>query len=143
MFGLIWALQPFFKTARMAILVTGFFLFLSWYISYIVDQKEPTLETGTQEAAALAPLTAVKLTYDTLSKLHYIFINMNFTNYDWFFNGWSMKVGINMMIIDFFVWTSVGIILDTCLNCFGQCCQWRRKLHTRKVLFENTNEGVI
>lgn len=37
LFGLIWALQPFFKTARMALFVTCFFLFLSFYATFIVD----------------------------------------------------------------------------------------------------------
>ena len=93
--------------------------------------------------AALAPLTAVRLTLDNLAKLHYIYINMNFGNYDWKFNGWSMKTGINMMIIDFFLWTSVGIVLDICLNCLGQCFFCKKNIYGLNLQFENTNEGVI
>ena len=127
----------------MAILVTGFFLFLTWYLSFVVDQKDPIIETSTQEMAALAPLTAVRLTLDTLAKQHGAYINMNFENYDWTFNGWSLKIGINMMILDFFLWTSVGIILDISLNCLGQCCIRKKNIHGLIMQFENTNEGVI
>ena len=140
---MIWALQPFVNTARMAILVTGFFFFLSWYLSFVVDQKEPTLATSTQEMAALAPMTAVRLTFDSLARLHGNYVNMNFENYHWPYNGWSLKNGINMMIVDFFLWTSVGIVFDVSMNCFGQCLLRKKTVRGLTMRYENTNEGVI
>ena len=68
---------------------------------------------------------------------------MNFGNYDWKFNGWSMQIGIDMLIVDFFLWTSVGIILDILLNCLGQCLLRKKNIHGLILQFENTNEGVI
>ena len=84
-------------------------------------------------------MAAVKLTFDTLAKLHYIFINVNFENYDWLKNGWSIEIGITMMVINFFMWTSIGILIDLCFNLLGRCLFSK----TRTVRFENTNEGVI
>ena len=121
LFGFIWALQPFFKTTRMAIFVTCFFLFLSFSATYIVDQKEPTIATSTMEEVAIAPLAAVKLTFDTLGSFHYMILAMDFDNYEWKTNGWSIKIGISMFIFNFFLWTAVGIILDLLLNNLSQC----------------------
>ena len=54
-----------------------------------------------------------------------------------------MQIGIDMLIVDFFLWTSVGIILDISLNCLGQCCIRKKNIHGLIMQFENTNEGVI
>ena len=64
---------------------------------------------------------------------------MNFGNYDWKFNGWSMQIGIDMLIVDFFLWTSVGIILDILMNCLGQCCLCKKNINGLALQFEKNN----
>lgn len=65
---------------------------------------------------AYAPLAAAKLTIDTLSEIHYIGWSSNFDNYDVLKKNWSIKLGINAYIANFFVYTLVGIFLDILLN---------------------------
>ena len=79
------------------------------------------MATSTMEAVAIAPLAAVKLTFDTLGSFHYMILAMDFDNYEWKTNGWSIKIGISMFIFNFFLWTAVGIILDLLLNNLSQC----------------------
>ena len=42
-FGLVWALQPFINSSRIAFFTVGFFLFLSYCMCYLVDQKLPVV----------------------------------------------------------------------------------------------------
>ena len=44
-FGLIWALQPLFKTANMGVLIFGLVFWLSYYAAYLVNQKSPVIST--------------------------------------------------------------------------------------------------
>ena len=46
---------------------------------------------------------------------------VSFDNYDWEKNGWSIKLGIDMFIYNFFIYTGAGIVIDLFLNCLGQC----------------------
>lgn len=94
------------------------------------------------QAVSVAPLAAVKLTLDTLAKFHYMLWAMNFDNYEEKKNGWSIKIGLSMIIFNFVLWTAIGIILDLLLNTFNQCPCFRNYF-TRKVYFENTNEGSV
>ena len=90
---------------------------------------------------AYAPLAAVKLTWDFLAKLHYIFWIVNFDNYEIEIQNWSIKLGIRAFILNFLIYTAVGIVLDIILNCRSFSCV--SKYFTRRVNFHNTNEGVI
>ena len=65
---------------------------------------------------AYAPLAAVKLTWDVLAKIHYIEWKVNFDNYEIETKNWSIKLGINAFILNFLVYTAVGIFLDIVIN---------------------------
>ena len=100
----------------MAFFTVGFFLFLSYCMIFLVDQTEPRAEDGDIKAVALTPLATVKLTIDTLSKIHYLRWPMNFKNYHFEKDGWSIKLGINAFITNFIVYTIVGIVIDILFN---------------------------
>ena len=62
LFGLIWALQPFSKTGRMAVLVFLALFCISYFASYLIDQNEPILETSWQKLVGILPLASIKRT---------------------------------------------------------------------------------
>ena len=90
---------------------------------------------------AYAPLSAAKLTIDTLSEMHYIGWPSNFDNYDVKKKNWSIKLGINAYILNLIVYTIVGIVLDIILNIHSMPCI--KYFLKRRIQFENTDEGVI
>ena len=90
---------------------------------------------------AFAPLAAAKLTIDTLSEMHYIGWPSNFDNYDVLKKNWSIKLGINAYIANFFVYTLVGISLDIVLNIQSLPCI--KHFLKRQIQFLNTDEGAI
>lgn len=70
LFSFVWMLRNFSQTPRMAIVVTGFFVFLSFYLSFASDQLEGPLDFDLKRLFALSPLTAIKNTVDTCSRFH-------------------------------------------------------------------------
>ena len=125
----------------MAFFTVGFFLFLSYCMCYLLDQRIPVVETEVMKKVAFAPLAAAKLTIDTLSEMHYIGWPSNFDNYDVVKKNWSIKLGINAYILNFCVYTLVGIVLDILFNLGSMPCL--KYFCKRQIQFENTAEGVI
>jgi len=48
----------------MGVFVTGLFFFLSFFGSYAVSQKAPPIDMEVKKLMAIAPMTAIKLTFD-------------------------------------------------------------------------------
>ena len=48
----------------MGIFATSLFFFLSFFGSYAVSQKEPEIDMEVKKLVAIAPMTAIKLTFD-------------------------------------------------------------------------------
>jgi len=61
-FGLVWAVQSFTSTSKMAFFTFGFFYWFSYHASFLANQAEPVIETSVQQIIALAPVGAVKMT---------------------------------------------------------------------------------
>ena len=78
----MWALRYFSSTTRMAMIVTGFAVFLSYQISFASDQLEGVLDFKLKNSFARSPLTAIKNTFDTYGKLHTTNFPMNYDNWD-------------------------------------------------------------
>ena len=89
---------------------------------------------------ALAPLAAIKMTMDNWAKFHYMFWNMNFENWHLIKLGWSLQIGAQMFIVNFILWTTVGIVLDFLLHTPCRCFS---RIFKVKVSFENENENVL
>ena len=86
-------------------------------------------------------MTGITLTLGTIAGLHYMEWAVNFDNWDVAKDGWSVKMGVQLAVVNFFVWTAVGILADLVVNFndyFG-----KRLTNSRVVKFTNTNEGVI
>ena len=65
---------------------------------------------------------------------------MTFDNYELKKRGWSLKFGLNAFIINFFLYSAIGILLDLLLN---STKFWRGLFCSRKVRFESSSDGVI
>jgi len=139
LFGLVFALQPFFNSGKMAVFVTTFFFFLSYLATELIDQKEPVIEYSFQRMVCLSPLTAIKKTFDTFASFYYIDWPMTFDNYDTVKDEFSVKSGMNIFIFNFFLYLAIGIVLEIVVN-FDRCF---KHYFIRKVLFFNTNENVL
>ena len=100
----------------MAFFTVGFFLFLSYCMIFLLDQKEPIVLKEDKKSVAFTPLAAAKLTIDTLSQIHFIRWPANFDNYHFELKNWSIKLGINAMILNFCIYTIVGIFIDIIFN---------------------------
>lgn len=89
-FGLVWAVQPFCSTSKMGIFATGFVFFLSFYGAFIIDQREPVIDSGKQMLIGLLPMTTVKRTFDILAQFYGIDFPMTFDNFELKKGGWSL-----------------------------------------------------
>lgn len=61
-------------------------------------------------------------------------------NYDEQIENWSIKNGMDSALLNFFLYLAIGFVLDLVLNNFMNCS---KKCSKQKVVFENSNMGVI
>lgn len=91
-------------------------------------------------SAAWSPITVIKITFDTYGKLHAGKFFMSFENYDTERADWSLKLGINQMIANFFVYLAIGIGLELLINAYSI---FKHFFRMRKVEFDESNMGVV
>jgi len=140
LFALVWALQPLSQTKRMAMFILTFAFFLSLQVTQTVIQRFPKIPNENKMSAAWSPITVIKLTFDTYGKLHAGKFFMSFDNYETERDNWSMKLGINQMIANFFVYLAIGIALELLINAYSIFKHFYRM---RKVEFDESNMGVV
>ena len=143
-FGVVWFLQGFIESPRVGIFATAFFFFLSFYATFTVSQKSPQIEPERKQMlSVLSPLTAATLSYDVLTRLHLIGWAMNFDNWDQVDRGWSLKKGVEISILNFFLWTAAGIAVDLVMNHSSSVLVCDRFARKREVKCFNTNEDTL
>ena len=124
----------------MAILTFGALFSVSYFASYLVDQREPVIDSSWQKVVAILPLAAMRRTMTILAQFHYMFWTMNFENWHLVKLGWSLKYGVEMYVFGFLVWTAAGILFDFLLHTPCLCFY---KILKIKVSIENDNENVL
>ena len=75
-------------------------------------------------------MTAIKLTLDTYANFYNIEWGMNFDNYDVVMDGWSLKIGLQMFVFNFLLWSALGLFFDLVFSnmshYYSNClCFWR------------------
>ena len=126
-----------------AIAFSGFFIFLSFYFSFAVDQTEGPLDNNLKRLFALSPMTAIKNTIDCWNHFHMQGVPTTFDN--WGVNdgyNWSLQDGALLSTVNFVCYLVLAVIVDVSIATY-RGCRWA--CFTRKVIFvpTNTNEGKI
>ena len=111
MFPFLWAINAFFKTTHMAIIGTGFIVFISYFLSFAFDQVEGKLDHDIKKKFAISPLTAIKNTIDTYSKFHTMKFPMTWESWDTRRDGWSLKLGLNEFISNFIIYLAISFFI--------------------------------
>ena len=98
------------------------------------------LPYDTKKAAAIFPLTAMKMTIENYSKFNLNKYPLTFDNWHERLENWSMKDAFNQHVFNIIFYMIFGLIFDVIVN-FNQ--YFTKFCRMRSVVFENTNKGLI
>lgn len=138
-FGLIHIYQQLFNSTRMAFFMLGFSIFLSYFFFDMINQDKPPLPFRNQQIAAIAHVTALRLTMNTFSNFYVLGYAMTWENYDLVIKNWSLGRGIDALITNFFIYLGISIALDLIFN----VKEHFKNIFLRRVVFLDSDDNVI
>ena len=139
LFSFVWMLRNFTQTSKMAMIVTGFFIFISFHLSYASDQLEGPLDFDLKRFLALSPLTAIKNTVDTCARFHTRDWPITFENMDTDDSyNWSISAGLTQSAANFVIYLVIAFLIEFTVGTIRSC---ERGCLVRSVVFENNKKA--